>query len=128
MKFSSTPFRRHTWPLHRPRKCRSHTAKISEKKSGFRIGDLYRDCNYRPMRATHVDWYGDTLEGVSLLDGVEYICGFYHCDPKKISKEEAQNMVAIWKKDGERGLMILNGWTPEDADQFLKDWRDPKTA
>lgn len=123
MKSSHYPICRHQWRLHKPRRSRSHTIKISVKKSGFKIGDLYKDCSYLPLRCIHLDWMGDTIIGESLIDGAERACGFDHCSPTKITTEEADRRVAAFKKDGERGLMRLEGWAEESIDGFMRDWR-----
>lgn len=89
----------------------------------IRVGDLYTDCSGFPLKCTLSK--GDDLEGISLIDGSgPRCCSRYNCGPEKISEEKANQLVEAFNKDGERGLMRLNGWPDEAIEKFMKEWRD----
>jgi len=86
------------------------------------IGDIYEDCAYHPVRCTESD--GDSLTGISLIDGSSpRCCSIKHCGVRKLSQAEADELIAVFKLDGERGLMRLRGWREEAIDNFMKKWR-----
>lgn len=90
----------------------------------IKVGDLYIDCGYRPLRCVKADRRNDDLEGLSLVDGMGTLrCSFVHCGQRKLSQKDAKKLVAIWKKDGERGAMIYCGWSEKAADEFIRAWR-----
>jgi hypothetical protein len=93
--------------------------------SEIRVNDIYTDCSYHPVKCT-LSW-GDDLEGISLIDGSSpRCCSRMCCGPRKISQKEADQLIEAFKKDGERGLMRLNGWSEEAIEKFMKEWRDEK--
>ncbi|HLB41857.1 MAG TPA: hypothetical protein VJN02_03215 [Gammaproteobacteria bacterium] len=88
----------------------------------IKIGDIYKSCNYIPVRCTEIDENG--VSGVSLIDGSgPHSCDIYNCGPVKITEEEAQKLVKLWNTEGERAVLLYEGWTPEAADNFIKNWR-----
>ena len=91
----------------------------------IKVGDLYEDCAYLPLRCTEVEEceYGDTILGESLLDGTIRSCDIYHCGPRKLTEAEAQELVTLWKTGGERAVMLSRGWTEEGIDKFIAEWR-----
>lgn len=96
------------------------------RRKRIKIGHRYADCDYRPLRCVRSNYKADDLVGVSALDGQEYACSPSHCNPRKLSRARFRELISTWKKDGHKGAMILFGWSPESADQFLKDWRRPE--
>ncbi|HLB43690.1 MAG TPA: hypothetical protein VJN02_12745 [Gammaproteobacteria bacterium] len=95
----------------------------TQEKIMIKIGDIYKSCNYIPVRCEGIDEY-DGVWGVSLVDGSRpHSCDIYNCGPVKISEEEAQKLIQLWNTEGERGVLLYEGWTPEAIDQFIKKWR-----
>lgn len=90
-------------------------------KKKIRVGDLYEDCAYHPVKCTLAD--GDDLEGISLIDGSSpRCCSVKNCNPVKITKKEAEVLIELWKK-GEKAVLMHRGWKDKDADEFIKNWR-----
>lgn len=91
----------------------------------YKVGRIVRDCNYHPCRITEV-WDYETdlgIEMVSLLTGKETSCSANNCSPARMSQYEIDNSIIAFEEDGERGLLILNGWPPAEADKFIAIWR-----
>ena len=87
----------------------------------IKVGDIYEDCAYHPVKCTHSD--GDDVEGISLLDGSEpRSCSIKHCGVKKLTQKQADDLLELWKK-GERCVLIANGYSEEEADMFINNWR-----
>jgi hypothetical protein len=64
---------------------------------GIRVGDIFEDCAFHPVLCLGADYQGDTLWGISLIDGTyPRSCSFIHCGVCKLSLEEAWNI----KKSG----------------------------
>lgn len=83
------------------------------------VGDLYSDCRYHPIICTSND--GTDVIGISLVDNKECKCSIYHCVSKKLTGEEAVKLLEAHKKGG-TAVLVLNGWTEEAADKFMKGW------
>jgi hypothetical protein len=89
----------------------------------IKVGHRYADCDYRPLRCTRSNYSGDDLYGVSVLDGMEYACSPSHCNPRKLNRSRFTALIEAWRRGGQREAMIFMGWTPEAADEFMKNWR-----
>jgi len=85
-------------------------------------GDLYEDCAFHPCRCTSVEDEGESILGVSLLDGTgPRGCSWFHCGVVVLTQEEADKLLDVWRTEGERGVLIYRGWgTPEEVDEYLK--------
>lgn len=91
-------------------------------KTKIKKGDIYRDCNNHPVKCTVSD--GDDVEGVSMVDGSSpRSCSIKHCGVTKLTKKEADKLVDVWKTKGEKGVLISRGWSEEQAQDFIKNWR-----
>ena len=91
-------------------------------KQKFKIGDIYEDCAYHPVRCEEVD--GDDISGVSLIDGSRpRSCSINHCGVVRLNDEEARQRIQAFQDGGERGLMRLRGWNDEQIDKFMREWR-----
>lgn len=87
----------------------------------IKVGDIYLDCAYHPVKCTVSD--GDDVQGVSMVDGSSpRSCSIHYCGVEKITKKKAKEIVEVWKK-GEKAVLIFRGWTEENADKFIKEWR-----
>jgi hypothetical protein len=94
----------------------------ASKKVVIKVGDIYEDCAYHPVKCTVSD--GDDLEGVSMVDGSSpRCCSITHCGVIKLSEQEANDLVSIWKSGGEKAVMISKGWSENDAQGFIDKWR-----
>lgn len=90
----------------------------------FKIGDIYEDCAYHPVVCEEIDMEDDCIGGVSLVDGSRpRNCSLFHCGVHKITQEEADALVAVWKTEGEKGAMRYRGWTQEEIDRFYEKYR-----
>jgi hypothetical protein len=68
----------------------------------------------------------ECVQGPCLLrKSKDYNCVFIYLDEyyKLVSQEEFKKIIQIWEKDGERGLMLYDGKSPEFIDWFMKNWR-----
>lgn len=102
-------------------------ASRSRKTHGLKVGDVYQDCAYHPVRCTELD--GDDISGISLLDGSSpRSCSIKHCGVRKMKDNEVKKAVAAWEKGGEKELMRLNGWEDKDIKKFHREWRSPHEA
>ena len=66
-------------------------------------GDFYQDCGYIPRLC--IDNDGESLEGISLIDGSIGYCSIRHCAPKKRTALSAVKMVKfgpLLKKNREK--------------------------
>ena len=96
-------------------------ASRSKKAHDLKVGDVYQDCDYHPVRCAKLD--GDDISGISLLDKSGRNCSVKHCGARKMTKDEVEKAVAAWKKGGEKELMRLNGWKDKDIQKFYRNWR-----
>ena len=92
-------------------------------KQRIMVGDIFQSCSYHPTRCTEVSYWCDDIVGTSLLTGAPQSCSIRACGVFKMTDEEVQKSIDAYNSDGERGLMMLNGWPKEDADNFIKEWR-----
>lgn len=93
------------------------------KRKRIRVGDIFESCGYHPVRCTYVNYYSDDIRGTSLISGKESCCSIWHCGVVRITDERAQQLIDAYNADVEVGLMLVSGWTIEDADKFMRDWR-----
>lgn len=90
----------------------------------FKVGDIYEDCAYHPVVCGEIDTEEDYICGTSMVDGSgPRNCSLRHCGIRKLTKEEADELVAVWQAEGERGAMRLRGWKQEAIDEFFRKWR-----
>jgi hypothetical protein len=95
----------------------------------IKVGDIYEDCNYHPVRCTYVNAYYGDIEGVSMIDGSSpRSCSTRYCGVVKLSEQQAAERVEAYKQHGERGLMRLRGWPDAAIDEFLTVWRAPASV
>lgn len=88
----------------------------------IKVGDIYEDCFNHPVLCTEVDDEG--VQGKSLIDGSEpRSCSLGYCRIRKMTQEQADEAIAVFNKDGERGLLRLRGWGEEEINEFMKNWR-----
>jgi hypothetical protein len=93
------------------------------KPGDVKVGDIYEDCAYHPVVCEEVEDEGENVSGVSLLDGSRpRSCSLQHCGVRLLTKEEADKSIEAWKKGGRKALMMLHGWSEENADAFIKQW------
>ena len=93
-------------------------------KLDIHVGDIYEHCSYHPVRCTEIDIDNDDISGISLVNGVGPMsCSFVHCGVRKLTEQEAQQIVDLWNTGGERAVLIHRGWTEEAVDKFIKEWR-----
>jgi len=91
-------------------------------KQKIKVGDIYKDCSYHPVRCTKSD--GDDVEGVSLIDSSSpRSCSIINCEVEKITKKESKQLIKAFNKDGESGLLRLNGWPEEAIGSFMEKYR-----
>jgi len=78
------------------------------------IGEYYEDCAYRPMLCTEND--GDTIIGISLIDGSIHSCSVQHCAPIKMTFNQALERKENWEEFIKpiNDRMIKEGWRTED--------------
>lgn len=89
----------------------------------FNIGDIYEDCSYHPVRCTEINYEGDDISGVSLLDGSgPRSCSLTHCGIRKLTRQEAAKIVKIYRKGGNRALMRNAGWSNRAIDDHYLRW------
>lgn len=88
----------------------------------LKVGDIYEDCSCHPVRCTYINIFKNDIEGVSMLDGSRpRSCSLFACGIVKLTEEEAKVRIEAYQRDGQRGLMRLNGWSGEDYDEFQKN-------
>jgi hypothetical protein len=99
----------------------------------IKSNDYYIDSFYRPVKCIKND-EGD-LTGESLVHHL--LEGRLGCeDPglinewfdqeefcEFISFEKALEMKQVWEDSGEKGVLIFHGFVPDEADDFIKNWR-----
>ena len=84
------------------------------------------NCNYHPVRLTKYSWgkWDHDVGGVALTNGGLCSCCLYNCVPEPITESQAIEMVAVWKKGGNRALAVrYGGYTEEAYTEFEKAWR-----
>ncbi len=75
---------------------------LKKKQLNLSVGDIYEDCAYHPVRCTSIDFEEDDITGISLVDSSgPRSCSLYHCGVRKLSEEEAQNIVKNGPSDPE---------------------------
>lgn len=53
-------------------------------------GDLFEDCSYHPVLCLGVDYKGDEIWGVSLIDGsYPRMCSLLHCGVRRLTAKDA---------------------------------------
>ncbi|MFZ2451474.1 MAG: hypothetical protein WAW36_13240 [Methylovulum miyakonense] len=73
----------------------------------FKPGDYYEDCSYHPCICVSVEDDGDSVSGISLVDGsYPRSCSVKHCGLRKLTLDEA----ILWKQKGPQNL--LEPWIP----------------
>lgn len=91
------------------------------------IGDIYEDCAHHPVRCEEI-YIGpglDDISGVSLIDGSRpRSCSLKHCGVIRLTENEAKIRIDAFKKDGERGLMKVVGYSDDSIEEFMKNWRE----
>lgn len=93
--------------------------------SDWHYGDVYQGCSYHPLKMIGITFYdhGGSVDGISLLDGSQQSCSLYNCGVYKMTEKEIEDHKVAWEAEGELGLMRLNGWSHEDAKNFMEVWR-----
>lgn len=87
----------------------------------IKVGDIYEDCAYHPVKCTLRE--GDDLEGISLVDGSSpRCCSIKNCGVVKLTDKEANDLIEVWKQ-GEKAVMIYKGWSEQEANNFITQWR-----
>ena len=83
------------------------------------IGDIYEDCAYHPVRCTKND--GENVSGISMLDGTHpRNCSIKHCGVKKLSEDEAKELLNLWVTKGQRGVLLeWAKWPEENVNKVL---------
>ena len=108
---------------------RTHTAQKKQNTSELElalekigVGDIYLDCAYHPVVCEEAN--GDDITGVSMVDGSRpRSCSIKYCAPAKMTKEGAAIVVAVWEAEGQRGAMKWLGWSEQQVNKFMKEWR-----
>ncbi len=92
---------------------------LVENTEDFRypeIGEFYSDYEGHPVKCTFSD--GAFVEGISLIDGTSpRECGLFIFWPKRISEEEANKLIEIYKTSGKIALLKANGFD----DKYIED-------
>ncbi len=53
------------------------------------VGDIFEDCAFHPVLSLGVDYEGDDIWGISLIDGSHpRSCSLVHCGVRKLTLEE----------------------------------------
>lgn len=102
-----------------------------KKKEMIKVGDLFMACSYHPIRCTEVSYipynkYDGQVEGIALTDNQVRYCSIYNCGARKITQAQADTLIEAYKKDKERGLMRVCGWSEVATDKFMEEWRKPE--
>ncbi len=98
----------------------------SFNRKRIRVGDFVEDCRYHPCRVTEVDGnkrWNTSVRAVSLITGTEINCDVLACGVKKLRPSRVKAMLSVYKRDGERGLMLLCGAAPA----FVRKWMERGT-
>ena len=97
---------------------------LALKADALKVGVIYLDCHYHPVRCTEVDVFNDDVTGKSMIDDSEpRCCSIRQCAVQVLSEEVAQEWIAAFKEAGERGLMRKAGWQDSAIDDFMMKWR-----
>jgi len=87
-------------------------------------GIVYHSCTLHPCYVESLDIDGDSIYGISLLDGsYGHGCSLRHCGVYMMKPDEIEQHKNAWEKDGERGLLTLYYGSEEAADEFIKNYR-----
>lgn len=99
-----------------------------EKWTDIHSGDIFEGpCNPKSgniYQCVEVNYEEGFIDAIALFDGSKGHLIWYSSSPKKISKDNADKFIEIFKKDGERGVMLQQGYDESFVDEFIKNWRD----
>ena len=68
------------------------------------------------------DWWGDSVTVKSLIDDVEESCSLMHCGVWPMSKAQAEERAAYWKKHGSTAYRFK--YFPEAYDTWIEHWNE----
>ena len=91
---------------------------IFKDKVPIKKGDFYEDCSFHPVLCIKVGktkYERGDLYGISLVDGTQRHCSYFHCGVVKLTKYEAINQVLNGPK--------FKGYSKKEKEDLLKEWK-----
>lgn len=85
-------------------------------------GTIVEDCGYHPALVLEVDeWDGADLW--RLTTKKPFGCSLMHCGLRPMEPAEVREVMELYDREGEKGLMRRHGWTDEQIEEFYRNWR-----
>jgi len=96
----------------------------AQRQLRIKPGDIYESCSYHPVLCLGVDYKGDEIWGVSLIDGsFPRSCSLVHCGVRKLTPKQAWAIKRGGPEDPEEAARIsgeARWWRPGTEDQGLR--------
>lgn len=86
---------------------------VVRQPGGIRPGDLFEDCRFHPCLCYDISDDGESVFGISLVDGSTWQCSILHCGVRKLTVAEAWQWKSERPAQGDFSgtwVMNANGW------------------
>lgn len=97
----------------------------AERRLRLKVGDIYESCSYHPVFCLGVDYKGDEIWGISLIDGTyPRACSLVHCGVRKLTPKQAWEIRTCGPDDldARRKIPLDRRWWNKNTEKNGQEW------